>query len=156
MNDQIRPHSLLIVVTTLKVTLALLVFFLLALLLSPSKVASAYLLGRVFLLLIVLCYGYLFFFWHGVTFSFGETELTFFMKAGRKNEIHLPYQNIQSISLRQGTLEKLFGVTRLFLTLKTENTYGSDQMVLNQYLLFDTRTARQLYEKIAEKVPVQM
>lgn len=156
MNDQLRPHYFLIAVSTLKATAALLAFFLLALLLSPSKLASAYLLGRLFLLFVVLCYGYLFFFWHGVSFSFGEASLTFLMKAGRKNHIELPYEAIASLSLQQGAIERIFGVSRLSLTLQEENTYGSDQMVLNQYLVFDTKTAQQLYDKISAKVPVQM
>lgn len=152
MEKSARPHYILILISTIKMLAVLIVFFAAAVAVSPNKYYSALNLLKMLIPLSVLIYAYLFYFWHSVTITFFEDKFIFNMAAGRKNHIEVSYSDIESITLKQGFLEKIFGVTRIFVSIKdVEKTYGGNIMVLEQYLVFETSLAKEIAEQIQNK-----
>ncbi|MCI8341695.1 MAG: PH domain-containing protein [Firmicutes bacterium] len=144
MYKKLKPHYMLILISTIKTAAVLSLFYAAAVFLSPNRYYSALNLLKMFIPAIVLAYVYLFFFWQSIEIELSKKELIFTMKFGRKNHIEILCSDIDNVSIKQGWLEKIFGVSRVCLTLKnSEKTYGSDTMVLEHYLVFKNETANE-------------
>ncbi|MEA5085315.1 MAG: hypothetical protein VB018_14370 [Lachnospiraceae bacterium] len=147
MTKPLKPHYLLILISTLKMLLTILVFFAVSVSLSPNKYYSALNLTKILIPIAVIIYAYLFYFWHSVTINITDEKLDFNMTAGRKNHIEVLFSDLESVSLKQGFFEKIFCVSSLAFTIKNvEKTYGGEIMVLNHYLVFKTYEAKEILE----------
>jgi len=145
MEKKFEPHYILILISTLKATGVLLIFFAVAVLSSPTKVATIFNLVRVLVPVVLITYVYIMLFWKGITFETNGEKFDFRMKTGRKRHIEIYYSDIENIELKEGFLEKLFNVSRLSISLKgKEKIYADDTMVLNQYLVFKKDEAKEI------------
>lgn len=157
MTKPLKPHYLMILISTLKMLVTLVVFFAISVSLSPNKYYSALNLTKILIPIAVILYAYLFYFWQSVTITITDEKLDFKMTAGRKNHIEVCFSDIESVSLKQGFLEKLFSVSRLAITIKNvEKTYGGDVMVLDHYLVFKTSEAKEILEIIINNVNIAL
>jgi|GEM_PF-3555964 Bacterial membrane flanked domain. len=157
MTKNLKPHYLLILISTLKMIATLLVFFALAILLSPNKYYTALNLIKMLLPVVVLIYAYMFYFWHSVTMNITAEKLDFNMTAGRQNHIEILYNDIETLTLKQGFFEKMFGVSRISITIKNvEKTYGGKIMTLDQYMVFKTIKAEEISRIITENMNITL
>lgn len=157
MTKNLKPHYLLILVSTLKMILTLLVFFVLAILLSPNKYYTALNLIKILFPIIILVYAYMFYFWHSVTINITAKKLDFNMTAGRQNHIEIFYNDIETLTLKQGFIEKMFGISRISMKIKNvEKTYGGKIMILDQYMFFKTIEAEEIVRIITENINITL
>lgn len=157
MTKPLKPHYLMILISTLKMLLTLVVFFAISVSLSPNKYYSALNLTKILIPIAVILYAYLYYFWQSVTININDEKFDFNMTAGRKNHIEVPFKDIESVSLKQGLLEKLFCVSRLAITIKNvEKTYGGEIMVLDHYLVFKTSQAQEFMEIITNNMNITL
>ena len=149
MEKNLKPHYTLILISTLKMTFILALCYIAAVAVSPNKYYSALNLLKMFIPAAVLIYAYMFYFWNSVSICFNNDKLIFNMTAGRKNHIEVLYSEITHIKTTQGILEKLFGVSRISITIGgDEKTYGSSAMVLENYLVFKNETTKEVINMI--------
>ncbi|MDD3569732.1 MAG: hypothetical protein PHY44_01350 [Lachnospiraceae bacterium] len=157
MTRPLKPHYLLILISMLKMLVTLLVFFGIAVLLSPNKYYSALNLAKMIIPIAIISYVSMFYFWHSITINITNEKLDFKMTAGRKNHIEVFYSDMETIILKQGIFEKLFGVSRLSIKIKNvEKTYGGEIMVLEQYLVFKTAEAQEIVEIITNNMNIAL
>ncbi|MGL4790761.1 MAG: hypothetical protein ACRCW1_05055 [Anaerotignaceae bacterium] len=134
---EVKPSWTLIIISTIKMIFVLGIFYCIAIFTSSSKYYTAINLLKIILPLIVIIYTYVFLFWNSVSIELQKNKLDFRMKVGRKNHIELFYNDIESISIKETFLEKLFGVATMEFVIKNmENEYGGNLMVLRQYMVF--------------------
>lgn len=153
MTKPLKPHYLLIPISMLKMLVTLLVFFGVAVSLSPNKYYSALNLAKLIIPIAIISYVSMFYFWHSITINISNEKLDFNMTAGRKNHIEVIYSDVETVTLKQGIFEKLFGVSRIAIKIKNvEKTYGGEIMVLEQYLVFKTLEAKEIVEIITNNV----
>ena len=151
MTKTLKPHYLLILISTLKMIVTLLIFFAVSVSLSPNKYYSAINLIKLLIPLAVLIYAYIFYFWHSITIEITDEKLDFNMTAGRKNHIEVLYTDIAAITLKKGFFEKIFNLSRISITIKdVEKTYGGKIMVLDQYMVFKTPEAEEIKEVLSK------
>lgn len=151
MEKHLKPHYILILIATLKAFGVILLFLLIASMLSPYGLSPNIL--RTLIPMTILIYLYVMFFWHGVTIVLTDKVINFKMKAGRQNHILLNFEDIESIKTKQGILEKLFGVERIYITIKgIEKTYADQTMVLSQYMVFKKEEAKEIVNHITKNI----
>lgn len=157
MTKTLKPHYLMILISTLKMLLTLVVFFAVSISLSPNKYYSALNLVKILIPIAVIIYAYLFYFWHSITINITNEKLDFNMTAGRKNHIEVIYSDVETITLKQGFFEKIFGVSRIEIKIKNvEKTYGGQIMVLDQYMVFKTIQAEEIKEIITKNMNITL
>ncbi|MGE4214818.1 MAG: PH domain-containing protein [Anaerotignaceae bacterium] len=157
MSKTLKPHYLLILISTLKMLTTLLVFFGVAVSLSPNKYYSAINLAKILIPIAVIIYAYMFYFWHSVTINVTAERLDFNMTAGRKNHIVVIYSDVETVTLKQGIFEKLFGISRIAIKIKNvEKTYGGQIMVLYQYMVFKTAEAEEIKDVITKSMNIPL
>jgi hypothetical protein len=99
----------------------------------------------------------MFYFWHSITIKVSDEKLDFNMSAGRKNHIEVIYSDVETVTLKQGIFEKLFGVSRIAIKIKNvEKTYGGQIMVLYQYMVFKTTEAEEIKEIITKSMNITL
>lgn len=152
MEKKLKPHYFLILIATLKAFAVIFLFLFIASVLSPYK-SSLFNILKTLFPVTILVYIYVFFFWHGVSITLNDEIIDFKMKAGRKNHIVISYSDIEKIWTKQGILEKIFGVERIFISLKgVEKTYADQTMVLSQYMVFPKEETKDIIEKITKNM----
>ena len=152
MKKTLRPHYLMILQGAIKFTIAVALFFFAIFLLTPSDRTSAIFLLRLYVIVMIIYYAYLFYFWHGIFITLDDRAIHFDTKVGRANHVRLGFDKIKGVELRQEGLEDRLGLKRVMLTLPEHNAFGSGHMILNQYLIFPAEKAEELCAYIEERI----
>ena len=133
----LKPHYLSILLNTIKLIGAVLVFFAVAVVISPDKNATALRAMQFAIPLTVIVYAYLFYFWRGVSFVIKEDKIEFFSKIGRKNHVEIYFKDINEMMIMRTSFLKKMNVFKIKLDVDgmTHRT-GSDLSVVENYLVF--------------------
>ena len=149
---KVKPHYLYMLITTLKYLAALLVFYVIAVIISPNRYYTALNTLKVLIPVAIIIYAYLFYFWHGVSIEIDNEKIIFTMTVGRKNYVEIPLNEISSAELKEPFLCKIFNLKQISIrSEEMEYKTGSDIFVVNKFLIFSAPQAEEIIQLINKK-----
>lgn len=133
----------------LKVTLALAVFYLIAIFISPAKIYTAIYYLRIFIPLVLIATIYMIMAAKNAEIKLENTCLTLNLDFGRNKLTQLDYSLIEKCSIEQNVLEKLFNVYTLkIISLSDDPQIQKKVSFINQYMIFDKETSEKIKDNI--------
>ena len=144
-----KPDKIQPIFPILKVTLALGVFYLIAILISPAKIYTAIYYLRIFIPLVIIAAVYMIMASRNAEIRIEENSITLNLDFGRNKSTEVDYSFINSCTISKNALEKLFNVYSVkLMTLSTEPKVQKEISFINQYMIFSSKTAENINQHI--------
>ncbi len=137
----------------IKIILALAVFYLIAILISPAKIYTAIFYLRIFIPLAVIGSIYMIVTAKNANIQFDEKSLTLNLGFGRNKSTSVEYSDIYKCQIHQNTLEKIFNVYTVQITTSSAEAQLQKKIsFVNQYMIFSKDTALEISKIIEQKI----
>lgn len=144
-----KPDKIQPIFPILKVTLALGIFYLIAILISPAKIYTAIFYLRIYIPLVAIAAIYMIMAAKNAEIIIGENSLTLNLDFGRNKSTDIDYAFIDKCLINQNPIEKLFNVYSVkIITLSSEPQIQKKASFINQYMIFNRQTAENINKHI--------
>ena len=144
-----KTHKIQPVFPILKITFALGIFYLIAILISPAKIYTAIFYLRIFIPLVVIASIYMIMTAKNAQIVLEKSGITLNLDFGRNKSTTIDYSVIDSLQICQNPIEKLFNVyTVKIIILSKEPQIQKTASFINQYMIFNKESAKNIKQNI--------
>ncbi len=148
-----KPHILQSTVSIIRTIILMLIFYVLAIIISSAKIYTAIFYIKIFAPITIIISFYMFFLAKDAEIYIDQKYITLNIGFGKVKTISIQTEIIKNCYIKQNIIEKLLNLYSLKLDTDSQNAELQKNIsTINQYMIFSKETANKIMAEIKNNI----